>query len=466
MTDGQIITHKHTVTVTILVMLMTAAAFGQPRVDTNRYMVDGTDIAAPVGTTAAGPLAPPLMCRQSEPVLLGSYLAFDYWSLDTSGLRDSAGKLHFAVRLWEYNNQNDNYYRYVISPDGELLEVLNDWIGIGGLPVVTDENGRNHFVRPVATTQWFGVTDGLNNIHVFYTSAQSTGWEVAYTKLDPDGVTVIEPVVLTTGADCWNWYLQPVVKSDDTVVVTWIRDTEDICAISSSDYGVTWSDITVLLDWSGEQASCLKTVVGSDDSLHFVWRELNWTTYVEKLWYAKVRPDWSLAVAESNFFIGDCWYPFASIDAYDNLHVTFSTNYDIGTNLYYTRLSGELDLDGAPATDALLTEVPERIFVVDPDAVRYPVNLVDAFGTVHVVYEEGEYGRGTDKDLYYVRLCSLAGDLDCDEDVDLADLASLLAAYGTCEGEPGYEGVADLDGSGCIDLSDLAALLANYGAGP
>jgi hypothetical protein len=299
---------------------------------------------------------------------------------------------------------------------------------------------------------------------VFYTSAQSTGWEIAYTKLDPDGNPVIAPTLLTTGANCWNFYLQPVIRSDDTVVVTWTRDTEDICAISSTDYGVTWSDITVLLDWSGEQASCLKTVVGGDDSLHFVWRELNWTTYVEKLWYAKVRPDWSLAVAASNFFVGDCWYPFVSIDRYDNLHVTFSTTYDVGTSLYYTRLSGELDLDGAPASDALLTEVPERVFVVDPDTVRYPVNLVDAFGTVHVVYEEGEYGRGTDKDLYYVRLCSLVGDLDCDEDVDLADLASLLAAYGTCEGEPGYEGVADLDASGCIDLSDLAALLGNYGA--
>jgi hypothetical protein len=67
--------------------------------------------------------------------------------------------------------------------------------------------------------------------------------------------------------------------------------------------------------------------------------------------------------------------------------------------------------------------------------------------------------------LYYVRVCSLAGDLDCDEDVDLSDLAALLAAYGTCDGEPGYEGVADLDASGCIDLSDLAALLSNYGTG-
>ena len=397
-------------------------------------------------------------------MLLGSYLEFDNWNLDTSGVRDAAGNLQFAVRLWEYSDRNEHFDRYVINPAGVLIETDPNWIGVGDQAVVTVA-GQHDFLRPVATTQWFGVTDSLNNIPVLDTSGESTGWEVKYTKLDPDGVELIPPTLITTGADCWNFYLQPVITSDDQVIVTWTRDTEDICAISSSDYGVTWSDITVLLDWTGAQASCLKTVVGSDDSLHFVWRELNWTTYVEKLWYAKVRPDWSLAVAESNFFVGDCWYPFASIDAHDNVHVTFTTNYELATDLYYTRLDGELDLDGAPATDTLLTEVPERVFVIDPDTVHYPLNLVDAFGTVHVIYEEGDYGRFTDKDLYYVRLCSLAGDLDCDEDVDLSDLATLLAAYGTCDGDPGYEGVADLDASGCIDLSDLAALLGNYGAG-
>lgn len=50
----------------------------------------------------------------------------------------------------------------------------------------------------------------------------------------------------------------------------------------------------------------------------------------------------------------------------------------------------------------------------------------------------------------------LVGDLDNDGDVDLADLALLLANYG--EGPCG-----DLDGNGSVDLADLALLLANYG---
>ncbi len=57
------------------------------------------------------------------------------------------------------------------------------------------------------------------------------------------------------------------------------------------------------------------------------------------------------------------------------------------------------------------------------------------------------------------------GDLDGDGDVDLADLAVLLASYDACAGEGAYTPAADLDDSGCVDLADLALLLANYGMG-
>jgi probable HAF family extracellular repeat protein len=57
----------------------------------------------------------------------------------------------------------------------------------------------------------------------------------------------------------------------------------------------------------------------------------------------------------------------------------------------------------------------------------------------------------------------LPGDLDGDGDVDLSDLASLLAVYNSCAGDPTYDPAADLDSSGCVDLADLATLLANYG---
>ncbi|MFQ5807022.1 MAG: hypothetical protein ACE5I3_11295, partial [Phycisphaerae bacterium] len=59
----------------------------------------------------------------------------------------------------------------------------------------------------------------------------------------------------------------------------------------------------------------------------------------------------------------------------------------------------------------------------------------------------------------------IPGDIDDDCDVDLHDLATLLASYGLCEGDPAYDPAADLNDSGCVDLVDLALLLVNYGLG-
>ncbi|MCA9243315.1 MAG: hypothetical protein KDA32_05115 [Phycisphaerales bacterium] len=55
------------------------------------------------------------------------------------------------------------------------------------------------------------------------------------------------------------------------------------------------------------------------------------------------------------------------------------------------------------------------------------------------------------------------GDLDGDGDVDLGDLAGLLAAYGSCAGDPEFVVAADADLDGCVALADLAALLSNFG---
>jgi subtilisin family serine protease len=57
--------------------------------------------------------------------------------------------------------------------------------------------------------------------------------------------------------------------------------------------------------------------------------------------------------------------------------------------------------------------------------------------------------------------CECLGDLDGDSDIDLADLAGLLAHLGTVSGATYEDG--DIDSDHDVDLSDLAALLAAYG---
>lgn len=57
-----------------------------------------------------------------------------------------------------------------------------------------------------------------------------------------------------------------------------------------------------------------------------------------------------------------------------------------------------------------------------------------------------------------------AADINGDCHVDLSDLTLLLAAFGSCNGDPAYNADADLDASGCIDLADLSSLLAQFGS--
>jgi hypothetical protein len=82
-----------------------------------------------------------------------------------------------------------------------------------------------------------------------------------------------------------------------------------------------------------------------------------------------------------------------------------------------------------------------------------------------------EHGTPGPKEVYQAAVIAypftqpVEGDIDGDGDVDLADLAAMLAAYGTCDGDAGYNPDADLDGDDCVGLADLATLLANYGYG-
>lgn len=80
----------------------------------------------------------------------------------------------------------------------------------------------------------------------------------------------------------------------------------------------------------------------------------------------------------------------------------------------------------------------------------------------------GELGDGwnhiDDLQVQTNRPCGGTGcpDVDCDGDVDLTDLATLLNHFGTQGGSTRSDG--DLDGDGDVDLTDLATLLANFGA--
>jgi hypothetical protein len=64
---------------------------------------------------------------------------------------------------------------------------------------------------------------------------------------------------------------------------------------------------------------------------------------------------------------------------------------------------------------------------------------------------------------YYPGENACPGDVDGDQDVDVADLSALLASYGCSFGMACYNPDADWDGDGDVDLTDFSILLSHYG---
>jgi hypothetical protein len=97
-------------------------------------------------------------------------------------------------------------------------------------------------------------------------------------------------------------------------------------------------------------------------------------------------------------------------------------------------------------------------------------SLADGQPTVYVRWTMGPTDGGItypgwnldDVEIWGMIIPQCPGDLDGDGDVDLSDLAQLLAHYGMTG--VGY-GDGDIDGDGDVDLADLAALLSVYGTG-
>jgi hypothetical protein len=57
----------------------------------------------------------------------------------------------------------------------------------------------------------------------------------------------------------------------------------------------------------------------------------------------------------------------------------------------------------------------------------------------------------------------LTGDITNDNSVTVDDFNVLVAAFGSCSTDGGYNPLADLNDSGCVDITDFALFVGHFG---
>jgi len=173
----------------------------------------------------------------------------------------------------------------------------------------------------------------------------------------------------------------------------------------------------------------------------------------EDVFVTKLSPDGS-ALEYSTFLAGHTVDEVRGIavDAFGRAHVagyTFSEDFPGAAfgEVFVVRLNAAgSDVDYTVTVDSITPNSGQAV-ALDTQGGVYFTASVDLPSQLYVAkYQE---------DL------PLLGDLDGDGDVDLGDLAILLANYGVM-GDAQYED-GDLDADGDVDLADLAALLSVYG---
>lgn len=130
-------------------------------------------------------------------------------------------------------------------------------------------------------------------------------------------------------------------------------------------------------------------------------------------------------------------------------HIYFVAEDDVaGRELWRT--------DGTPAGTLRVADItpgPGSSLGYDPDL------FASAGDALFFAANDGRHGQ----ELWVLEPAT-SPDIDGDGQVGLQDLASLLAAFGTCAGDARYTLSIDLNGDGCVELADLAQLLAAFGS--
>ena len=360
--------------------------------------------------------------------------------------------------------------------------------------------------------------DTCGNIHVAWQDDRDGNWEIYYKKLDNDGNALTEDERVTNDPAS---SIRPSLSVDDmnAVHLTWYDNrlgNYDLYYNKRVEPDVTPQNIVITPEefFEGEEGNLNVTVfnqgynTATDIEVAFIDNNSTIDTTTITL------------AAQSNETISFLWTPLfgfheiiIKVDPEDLIAESNEENNVIIDGIHVYRISEYSNMSIWANATIQHSEVLTQVTIEaenDPNAsgtensidtyVNYTADPYFETATIRIGYDEIELGIIAEASLkmYYwdiydyrgdrwapihdcgvnvvddyvwanvsqfsifTAIGKVTGDLDGDGDVDLADLAQLLANYG--DTGVTYED-GDIDGDNDVDLADLAALLAKYGYG-
>jgi hypothetical protein len=333
--------------------------------------------------------------------LIGTYQNWDYWWLNVRIGIDQFDSVYCAVARYNYSQNDYEHDLYVLNTDGDTIRVVRPWSGYDYQPIVKDGDSNNIYLGqpllgqgPASSPHMdAGCTDDSNCV----STTHSRNDTIYFTRLGPNGAHIIWMDGIY-GGNPWSGRTSVSRDPGGKLHCTFADDIEFLLYGVSPDNGVTWIWDTLETISVMSHVRVFSTL---DSCTHIIFR--TWTSGVQ-LYYMKLRPDGSVAIAPSIFSQGsERWCPNAAVDTSGNLRVVFVDGSTDAHNIWYTVLRGDLDTGGQPVADSLLTLVPDTIIQYDAVRVAGPKICVDSSNRAHVLFEQGVYGTGGTKSVYHIR---------------------------------------------------------------
>lgn len=365
---------------------------------------------------------------------LTTYSQFD-------GLPDILQTSDGAMRVfWSRNDGEDYDIFYTISFDEGA-----SWSP--ETPLVADAGGNTG----IAVLQ---ASDGT--LWAVWASDRTGNFEIFYKTSSDLGVSWSNDTQLTFQLED---DLKPAIcqLSNGSIWVTWGSDRTgayDLYLKTSSDAGSSWSgDIRLTADPDFDKSPSV--FQASNGAIWVVWGsdktangDIYCMIYNGSLWLEETVLT-SGPVIDTNPCVlqtldGKIWIfwsrrlPADNENATDDVYYMYSS--DNGASW-----SGDFQLTTDPYDDMW------------PSAVQTHNTRIWVAWTSDRV-DQPDYGNW---DIYIHR--SLVGDLNEDGVVDILDLSIMGMAYGTFEGQPGYNPIADINVDGVVDMRDLSIVTRYFG---